>query len=57
MPAEITPHTRYDPVLPPVEPGTRDITIEMMDRTLYVAKDMRSLDIRRYRARSRAARG
>jgi nitrite reductase (NO-forming) len=40
IPGEITPFQRYDPVLPPVEAGTKDIIVEAIDNTLYVAKDV-----------------
>lgn len=40
IPGEITPFQVYDPVLARVEPGTKDILIECLDRTLYVAQDV-----------------
>jgi nitrite reductase (NO-forming) len=40
IPGEITPFQVYDPWLPQVEPGPKDIVIEALDRTLYVAKDV-----------------
>lgn len=39
IPGEITPFQRFDPVLAPVEPGPKEIIVEAIDRTLYVAKD------------------
>ena len=40
IPGEITPFTVYDPVMPPVEAGPKDILVDILDRTLYVAKDV-----------------
>ena len=40
IPGEITPFALYDPVLPAVEAGPKEIIVECLDRTLYVAKDV-----------------
>ena len=40
IPGEITPFTLYDPVLPQVEAGPKEVIVECLDRTLYVAKDV-----------------
>jgi nitrite reductase (NO-forming) len=37
----VTPFEVYDPVLPTVEPGDKDITIVGMDRIVQVARDIR----------------
>jgi nitrite reductase (NO-forming) len=39
-PAPVQPFTLYDPYLPAVQAGTKDITITAKDATLYVAKDV-----------------
>jgi nitrite reductase (NO-forming) len=36
----VQPFTRYDPVLPPVEAGPKEITIVAKDATLTIAKDV-----------------
>ena len=40
IPGEVSPFKRYDPLLQPVEAGTKEIVVEAMDQTLYVAKDV-----------------
>ena len=40
IPGEITPFQQYNPVLERVEAGPKEIVIECVDRTLYVAKDV-----------------
>jgi nitrite reductase (NO-forming) len=37
---EVQPFTPYDPVLPAVEAGTKDVVITAKDATLYIAKDV-----------------
>jgi nitrite reductase (NO-forming) len=39
VPTEVQPFTLYDPVLPSVEAGPKEITIVAKDASLYVAKD------------------
>jgi nitrite reductase (NO-forming) len=40
VPTEAQPYTVYDPVLPRVEAGPKEITIVAKDATVYVAKDV-----------------
>jgi nitrite reductase (NO-forming) len=40
VPTEVQPYTRYDPVLAPVEAGSKEITIVARDASLYIAKDV-----------------
>ena len=40
VPTEVQPFTRYDPVLAPVEAGSKEITIVAQDASLYIAKDV-----------------
>jgi nitrite reductase (NO-forming) len=40
VPTEVQPFTRYDPVLPPVESGPKEITVVAKDASLYIAKDV-----------------
>src|SRR6476619_6369132 len=40
VPTEVQPFTRYDPVLPRVEAGSKEITIVAQDASLYIAKDV-----------------
>lgn len=39
-PVEVTPFSRYDPVLPPVEAGPKEITVVARDASLYIANDV-----------------
>jgi len=40
VPTEVQPFVLYDPVLPVVEAGPKEITIVAKDATLYIAKDV-----------------
>lgn len=40
VPSEPQPFTPYDPFLPPVEPGDKEIRVVAQDATVYVAKDV-----------------
>src|SRR5215217_4788362 len=40
VPTEVRPHTVYDPVLGPVEAGSKEIAIVAKDASLYIAKDV-----------------
>lgn len=40
VPGEIAPFVRYDPYIQAVEPGTKDMRVTAVDRSLYVAKDV-----------------
>ena len=40
VPSEVQPFTLYDPVLPPVEAGPKEITVVAKDASLYIAKDV-----------------
>jgi nitrite reductase (NO-forming) len=40
VPGEVKPFEPYDPVLQPVEPGDKDMTITARDATVYVAKNV-----------------
>ena len=37
---QVAPFVRYDPVLPPVQRGFKEITVVSSDQTLYLAKDV-----------------
>jgi nitrite reductase (NO-forming) len=40
VPTQPQPFALYDPLLPSVQPGTKDITVTAKDATLFIAKDV-----------------